>query len=166
MVKLSLARVRDRLSRAVVLETAGDDEDLPEKKIGKSGKDEGPKEKRKLRSLSLFSDMNAIKAAQKLYSSYISDTDGGGFTTFMHDLDKLMAEHRADSNAPINLNPEEEEEEIEDEGGDDEDSDDDDEGGGGEDDEYDGLSEKALKAVLRRKKERKALRAKLAKGDD
>ncbi len=111
---------------------------------------------RQVRTLSVFADGRAMKLIQQLYMGYVSATDAGGFTTFMHDMDALMTEHRQHSNDPVNLDPEDEEDE-EGEGEVDEDGNPiEDDGNNAEEDEdgYNSMSEAQLKAIDRRRRDR------------
>ena len=170
---LTIERVRDRIHLASRLahsefsEVSGEETMIEEAAGKKKPAAKSKKEtkdaiekigKRQVRTLSVFADGDAMKLIQRLYTGYVSATDAGGFTTFMHDLDALMTEHRDHSNDPVNLEPEDEEEdgegeqELDDEGNpienDGNNADDEDEDG------YNGMSEKQLKAIDRRRKER------------
>jgi len=118
--------------------------------------DEGmtKKSKRNIRTLRIFADGEAMKLAQKLYFQYISQSDAGGFLTFVTDLDGLMVEHREDSKDPINLEPEEDDGEEEEKIGVDDNDDDSDEGDG----ENDEADESTMRKILKRIKKRKMLR--------
>jgi hypothetical protein len=124
---------------------------------GDGGDDEGmtKKSKRNIRTLRIFADGEAMKLAQKLYFQYISQSDAGGFLTFVTDLDGLMVEHREDSKDPINLEPEEDDGEEEEKIGVDDNDGDDDSEGDGENDEAD---ESTMRKILKRIKKRKMLR--------
>lgn len=170
---LSIQRVRDRLHLASRLANTAPDAPIVEEAAGKkkpaakTTKKEAKEQiekigERQVRTLSVFADGRAMKLIQQLYTGYVSETDAGGFTTFMHDMDALMTEHRQHSNAPVNLDPEEDEdEEGEGEGEVDEDGNpiENDENNAEEDEDgYNGMSESQLKAINRRRREREVER--------
>lgn len=168
---LSIQRVRDRLHLASRLANTAPDAPIVEEAAGKkkpaakTTKKEAKEQiekigERQVRTLSVFADGRAMKLIQQLYTGYVSETDAGGFTTFMHDMDALMTEHRQHSNAPVNLDPEEDEDE-EGEGEVDEDGNpiENDENNAEEDEDgYNGMSESQLKAINRRRREREVER--------